>query len=215
MTYRSDLEALAARHDALASEVAQATRERDLAAQLLADAQAKARLPILDHIRVATPCRADWNAMTGDDRVRACGACHQQVFNLSDLTRDEAEALVVEHNGRLCVRYFQRADGTILLADCTIGQAQRRRRHLIAAGAAALLVGSGAIAFERSRGGVPSPTPPMATTAPRDVTPSPPLPLISPVPGDFVMGAAPPIEPLHEVKGNVRVDVSEHRPRKR
>ena len=30
------------------------------------------KLPLLARIRVATPCTADWNAMTGDDRVRHC-----------------------------------------------------------------------------------------------------------------------------------------------
>lgn len=76
------------------------------------------RLPILN-IRVASPCRVSWAEMQGGDRVRSCSLCDQRVFNLSSLTRDEAEALIVAHAGKLCVRYYQRADGTILLADCT------------------------------------------------------------------------------------------------
>jgi hypothetical protein len=141
MSYRSDLEALAARHEALAAEVATKTRELDNARQLLDDAKQRAKLPILPNIRVASPCSADWNAMTGDDRVRACGDCNKNVYNISELTREEAEALIVAKEGRLCVRYFQRRDGTILLKDCEVAVAQKRKRRIIAAGAAALLAG--------------------------------------------------------------------------
>jgi len=104
-------------------------------------------LPVLDNIRVASPCTADWNQMTGDDRVRHCGQCEKNVYNLSGMMRDEAEALLRERNGNLCVRYYQRQDGTILLADCTVGRASRSRHRWIAAGAAAAITaGLGAAA---------------------------------------------------------------------
>ncbi|MBA3455720.1 MAG: hypothetical protein H0T42_21675 [Deltaproteobacteria bacterium] len=145
--YRDDLEALSLRQAALATEVAAKTRELAAASDLLADAKARARLPVLDNIRVATPCSADWAKMTGDERVRVCGDCTKSVYNLSDMTRDEAQALIVEKAGKLCVRYFQRADGTILLKDCSIGVKRRRRRVLFAAGAAALLAGVAGVAY--------------------------------------------------------------------
>jgi hypothetical protein len=147
MTYRNDLDALAARHDALEAEVAEKTRERDRVADLLADAKARARLPVLPNIRVATPCTADWNQMIGDDRVRHCATCDKDVFNLSAMTREDAEALILERAGNLCARYYQRTDGTIILADCTVGIAQKRKRRAIAAGAALLLAGGGAAAW--------------------------------------------------------------------
>jgi hypothetical protein len=147
MAYRDDLTALSARHDALASEVAEKTRELVASRQLLDQAQARAKLPVLDNIRVATPCTADWNQMTGDDRVRHCGQCQKNVYNLSGMLRDEAEALLRERNGDLCVRYYERQDGTILLADCTVGRANRNRHRWIAAGAAGLIsAGLGAAA---------------------------------------------------------------------
>lgn len=151
MSYRNDVDALAARHESLASEVATKTRELDSARKLLDEAQAKARLPVLPNIRVASPCTADWEAMTGDARVRACGSCNKNVYNLSEMTRDEAEALILAKEGRLCVRYFKRTDGTILLKDCTVGTSQKRKRRLIAAGAAALLAGGGLLALRLSR----------------------------------------------------------------
>lgn len=151
MSYRDDLTALAARHEALSHEVAAKTRELEASRQLLDQAHARARLPVLDNLRVAAPCTADWNQMTGDDRVRHCGDCKMDVYNLSGMTRDEAEALLVERNGDLCVRYYQRHDGTILTADCTIGSKRRRRRRWIAAGAAGLLgVGAGAALASRA-----------------------------------------------------------------
>jgi len=145
--YRDDLEALALRHASLANEVAAKTRELSAASELLADAKARARLPVLDNIRVATPCSADWAKMAGDERVRACGDCQKNVYNLSDMTRDEAQALIIEKEGKLCVRYFQRADGTILLKDCVIGARRKRRRRLFAVGAAALLAGGAGLVY--------------------------------------------------------------------
>ena len=148
MTYRNDIDALAARKTALEFEVEQKTRERDLAAMLLHEAKARAKLPILDNIRIATPCKADWNEMVGDERVRHCMKCDKDVFNLSQMTRDDAESLLREKQGNLCARYFQRADGTILTSDCVVGKQQRRRRRVMAVGAAALLAGGGAFTWK-------------------------------------------------------------------
>ncbi len=146
-----DVDALAARHAELAADVA--TRARELAATkaLLADAAAHASRPMLDDIRIASPCSASWDDMVGDDRVRHCASCDKDVFNLSALTRDEAEALVRERVGNLCARYYQRADGTIITSDCTVGIARRRKRRVMAAGIAALLAGAGGLAFALSR----------------------------------------------------------------
>jgi hypothetical protein len=151
MSYRDDLDALAARTEALEKEVAHRSRERDDARRLLDEARARAKLPVLANIQVASPCTAAWDEMIGDDRVRHCGQCKLDVFNLSAMTREEAEALVAGRNGRLCVRYFQRTDGTILLKDCTVGVARKRKRKLIAAGAAALLAGGGAAGYALTR----------------------------------------------------------------
>jgi hypothetical protein len=132
MTYRNDLDALTARQAALETEVRDRTRELDQARRLVEEISARARLPVLDNIRVAAPCAASWDAMAGDARVRACGDCQKNVYNLSELTREEAENLIREKEGKLCVRYFQRADGTVLLKDCAVGVKRRRRRRIAA-----------------------------------------------------------------------------------
>ena len=148
MAYRDDVTALAARHTALSQELAEKQREVADTRNLLEQARERARLPVLDNLRVASPCTADWTKMTGDERARHCGDCKKTVYNLSGLTRDEAEALLIEKNGDLCVRYYQRKDGTILLADCEVGVKRGRRRRWIAAGAATLLAGgAGAVGY--------------------------------------------------------------------
>lgn len=99
-------------------------------------------LPVLDNLRVAAPCTASWDAMLGDRQVRTCLECRQNVYDLSELTRAGAEALIREKEGRLCVRYFERADGTILFNDCAVGVRHRRHRRIAAAGLAASLAGA-------------------------------------------------------------------------
>jgi hypothetical protein len=89
----------------------------------------------LDQIRVASPCPASWEDMTGDHRVRFCGECKLNVYNLSAMGRDEAEELVRDREGRLCVRFFQRDDGSVLTRDCPVGLRAlvRRGRARVAA----------------------------------------------------------------------------------
>src|SRR5678815_339909 len=78
-------------------------------------------LSVLDRVGVASPCTVDWNDMTGDDRVRHCGQCRLQVYNLSAMTADQAVAFVTEREGRTCIRFYRRADGTMLTQDCPVG----------------------------------------------------------------------------------------------
>lgn len=87
----------------------------------------------LEEIRIATPCRADWSKMQGDDKSRFCGSCAKNVYNLSRMTRTEAETLVREKEGQLCVRFFQRADGTMITTDCPVGTKTNRKRGRISA----------------------------------------------------------------------------------
>jgi len=74
--------------------------------------------------------------MYGDDRLRFCGECKLNVYNLSDMTKYDAENLFRLSEGRLCVRYYQRPDGTILTKDCPVGWARVKERVSIFAAAA-------------------------------------------------------------------------------
>jgi hypothetical protein len=66
--------------------------------------------------------------MVGDERARYCGQCNLHVYNLSDMTRRQAETLITNTEGHLCVRFFRRADGTILTRNCPIGLRALKRR---------------------------------------------------------------------------------------
>lgn len=82
----------------------------------------------LDSIKVASPCSADWESMVGNNRTRFCGQCKLNVYNLSGMTRTEAENLLMNSEGRVCARFFRRADGTVLTKDCPVGWAAVKKR---------------------------------------------------------------------------------------
>jgi hypothetical protein len=75
----------------------------------------------LDRIKIASPCTADWRFMLGSDLVRFCGQCNKNVYNLSAMTRPQAEDLIRRMEGQLCARFYRRSDGTILTSDCPVG----------------------------------------------------------------------------------------------
>jgi len=82
----------------------------------------------LSFVRIAAPCRADWEQMSGNEQVRFCGQCSLNVYNLSNMSKRDAEALIMGAEGKLCVRYYRRADGTILTANCPTGLQILKRR---------------------------------------------------------------------------------------
>ena len=96
----------------------------------------------LDRLYVSSPCNADWETMPGDERVRFCGQCHLNVYNISALTRKQAEKLIAETEGRLCAKLYRRADGTIITRDCPIGiRAFKRRVSHVASAALGAIIG--------------------------------------------------------------------------
>lgn len=91
---------------------------------------------MLDRVSIAAPCTADWDSMPGTDRVRHCAHCNNNVYNLSSMTRRQAEKLLRESEGRLCARLYRRADGTVLSENCPVGLRAIGRRISRFAGAA-------------------------------------------------------------------------------
>ena len=93
-------------------------------------------LPLLDSIRIASPCPMKWEEMRAIDdedgeRRRFCDHCSLHVHNIAGLTRSEAERMLHEAaGGRVCVRLFRRTDGTILTRDCPVGRAALHRRAM-------------------------------------------------------------------------------------
>ena len=88
----------------------------------------------IDSIRVADPCTENWDAMTGNDRVRFCSHCAKDVNNLSAMTRKEAVRLVRKSGGSLCIRYVQQPVTRAPMFAEQLTQITRRRVPLMAAG---------------------------------------------------------------------------------
>lgn len=82
----------------------------------------------LDNLRVAAPCLASWAEMSGDARVRHCTLCSLNVYDFSEMTRAEVQALLARTEGRVCARLYRRSDGTVLTRDCPTGLRALRRR---------------------------------------------------------------------------------------
>src|SRR5262249_35024394 len=87
-------------------------------------------LQVLNEIRIASPCSANWNAMKGDEQVRFCADCGKNVYNLSAITADEGANLLEKTEGRACVRLYRRRDGTVLTSDCPVGVSEARTRRM-------------------------------------------------------------------------------------
>jgi hypothetical protein len=161
MPYRDDQAALEARRDDLRRELDEITAkaeqlraavvDQDAVTSELAETEARLarmkarRVPLLDDVRVASPCDAPWEEMTGDERVRFCASCGKNVYNLSALPRAEAERLLAEHEGSICIRLYRRADETVISADCPVGLRKKRVRRAVvsAAGAGVMAMSAG------------------------------------------------------------------------
>jgi len=152
----------------------------------------------VDRIEIASPCTIPWEGMPGNDRVRFCGQCRQNVFNVEALSREEARRLIARQEGRLCVRMLRRPDGTIVTADCWSRLRAARRRGIIPLVATLVLVffaelvaiGSGLFALRRLVGAWASGGPPVS--APCSTHPEVPVPTVGKI------RVAPPANPNHD-----------------
>lgn len=73
---------------------------------------------LLDQICIASPCSVPWDSMTGDSTKRLCSGCSRNVFNVSDMTRNEAENFLEMNGFSHCMMLYRRPDGTIMTDNC-------------------------------------------------------------------------------------------------
>ena len=164
----------------------------------------------LDSIQIAAPCRASWNAMQGNDTARFCQTCAKNVYNLSAMTQLEAQSLIRDKEGKLCIRFFQREDGTLLTRDCPVGAAAQKQTPAFAlwASVMSLVVVLGALG---------SPSFLASASAQPDNQPGK-TPLQSPNPAPAMMGdfdfvsSAPPAPPA--TMGEAQVQTAPAKPQK-
>ena len=45
-------------------------------------------------VKLDYKCPYDWSKMKGDDRIRFCGACKKNVYNISKLSRQQAVDII-------------------------------------------------------------------------------------------------------------------------
>ena len=106
---------------------------------------------LLHSLEIPIPCTQSWDAMAGDERIRHCGLCRKNVYNLSAMPRAEAAALLAgDADGELCVRFYRRSDGTVMTSDCGASPRVKLHRAMrvlprVAAGAAGM-AGTAAVA---------------------------------------------------------------------
>lgn len=123
---------------------------------------ARWRLDVVDEVAIASPCTVSWDGMRGDDRVRFCGQCRQNVYNVEALDRGAARRLIEAREGRVCLRILRRDDGTVVTADCWTRLRAARRRGVLAFVAMLVVVGFAQLCAMRfglrALGGACSPT---------------------------------------------------------
>jgi hypothetical protein len=91
-------------------------------------------------LQISSPCPMRWESLTGDDRVRYCGRCKLNVYNLAEMGKDEVENIFRTSKGRVCGRIYLRGDRTATLRDCPQGRADKLRRRLLKAFAGVCVV---------------------------------------------------------------------------
>ncbi|RYG24993.1 hypothetical protein EON82_08735 [bacterium] len=79
-------------------------------------------------MHIAKPCNQSWTAMKGDERVRFCGSCQKNVYNLTEMSEAEIEELIRQTDGKFCGRLYRRTDNRVMAQDCPKGVAAVRRR---------------------------------------------------------------------------------------
>jgi len=123
--------------------------------------------------------------------VRRCALCSLDVYDVSQMTRADAETLLAERTGRTCVRLWRRADGTVITADCPVGVRAAWRKARWAA-AAVLAAGVAAAAMFVPRGADEGPLRGVRTFVNKRVAPPPMPPIMGDVcePPQRLMGEA-------------------------
>lgn len=86
-----------------------------------------ARKSKLDQLNVAQPCSASWEEMTGNHQKRFCSECSKHVFDFTQMTRQQIEAVTAIHQGNLCARITRREDGSMVMAEPSLPVYPSRR----------------------------------------------------------------------------------------
>lgn len=96
----------------------------------------------LDQLKVVTPCSSSWEQMTGNRQKRFCSECNKNVFDFSQMTRNQVEAVVSAHKGQLCGRILRDASGSLVTLEPTpLATISSRRVSPALSAAVAVMIG--------------------------------------------------------------------------
>lgn len=79
-------------------------------------------------IEIPEPCTVPWDGMVGNELVRLCGQCDNNVYNVAGFTAREAMILINASENRSCLQLYRRLDGTVVTASCW-SRLKVARRH--------------------------------------------------------------------------------------
>ncbi len=119
----------------------------------------------LRQIRVAKPCHANWDAMSGDERQRFCGECQKHVHDLTEMTPEEAQQLFENSAGTPCVRFVPDETGAPIFKNTPAW------RRLLTAGALGLSAAGLSQTRPQVLGEIASPPPIHLDSSTTDVLP--------------------------------------------
>jgi hypothetical protein len=168
----------------------------------------------IDQIEISSPCSESWDGMRrtpGEEWVRFCGKCRQNVYNVEAMSRGQARRLIAAREGNVCVRILRRPDGTLVTADCWARLRAARRRGWLPFLGMLVLVGfpelvAIGVGLARLEGMFDAPPAPPRVSLPVLRTPT----ALSPP--RHTMGPPPPHEPArHLMGGKAESPPREHR----
>lgn len=87
-------------------------------------------------VTIKSPCTESWDKMTGSASIRNCAKCQFNVYNFSEMTQSEIDAILTS-GSRVCARLHMRPDGTYMTKNCKT-KVKRKRFHKIIQWAAIL-----------------------------------------------------------------------------
>jgi len=83
---------------------------------------------IVQKVTVESPCSVGWETMDGDEKVRFCGQCKLNVYNISAMSETEAAGVLTRAGGRPCVFLRRQEDGTVVSDNCPVALRSMRKR---------------------------------------------------------------------------------------
>ena len=77
---------------------------------------ATGQLPVIQQIKIDSPCSMNWDEMDGDAQKRFCNSCQLHVHNFAEMHLSEVKKVLGSSN-HVCAKILQRPDGSIVTID--------------------------------------------------------------------------------------------------